>query len=295
MVLSPYGTCLLGSESGRRSWWMAPLVPPSYYVENIIYSLDGKTLASENENDILILSVATGKPIGHRLIPQLTKEPFPSLFSMGFSPDGKTLAAGSSDGNIFLWDITTQKPSAPPFTDSSPVESVAFSPDGRTLASGNDDGTIILWNLVTRKPIGQPLLGYITGVPSGQTSLVFSPDGRTLGSGNGNGTILLWDLTAGVRLGQPLNVNGGGTSNMVFSPDGRFLASATYHNTLVLWNLDPEFWVTFACQRAGRNLTRSEWAQYFPGENYRATCPQWPVELDISTISKTGAVQSSHR
>jgi WD40 repeat protein len=286
-------------STGKRVWNASMVDGPVgaifIHVENVAYSPDGKTLASENEYDILMLDVATGKPIGHRLIPQLTKEPFPSLFSMGFSPDGKTLAAGSSDGNIFLWDITTQKPSALLFTDSSPVESVAFNPDGRTFASGNDDGTIILWDLGTRKPIGQPLLGYITGVPSGLTSLAFSPDGRILASGNDDGTILLWDLTAGVRLSQPLNVNGGGTSSIVFSPDGRVLVSGTHHNTFVLWELAPEFWVKLACQRAGRNITRSEWMQYFPGENYRATCPQWPVEMDISPASNNGLLQSSHR
>lgn len=31
-----------------------------------------------------------------------------------------------------------------------------------------------------------------------------------------------------------------------------------------------------ACQRAGRNLTLTEWEQYFPGEQYHKTCDQWP-------------------
>ena len=32
-----------------------------------------------------------------------------------------------------------------------------------------------------------------------------------------------------------------------------------------------------ACDIAGRNLTRAEWAQYLPGEPYHATCKQWPA------------------
>jgi hypothetical protein len=32
-----------------------------------------------------------------------------------------------------------------------------------------------------------------------------------------------------------------------------------------------------ACEIAGRNFTQAEWQEYFPGEPYRTTCPQWPV------------------
>ena len=32
-----------------------------------------------------------------------------------------------------------------------------------------------------------------------------------------------------------------------------------------------------ACQRAGRNFTKEEWAQYFPNDPYRLTCEQWPA------------------
>jgi len=35
--------------------------------------------------------------------------------------------------------------------------------------------------------------------------------------------------------------------------------------------------VDVACSIVGRNLTQAEWQQYFPGEEYRITCPQWPA------------------
>ena len=43
-----------------------------------------------------------------------------------------------------------------------------------------------------------------------------------------------------------------------------------------IWDLDPRAWRTAACNEAGRNLTRSEWVQYFGGA-YHATCAQWPA------------------
>ncbi|MEP6896284.1 MAG: WD40 repeat domain-containing protein, partial [Chloroflexota bacterium] len=105
------------------------------------------------------------------------------VLSVAFSPidGGKTLASGSGDGTVILWDVATGKPIGQPLTGhASGVSSVAFSPDGKTLASGNADHTVILWDIATGKPIGQPLTGHTGWV----FSVAFSPDGKTLASGS---------------------------------------------------------------------------------------------------------------
>ena len=68
---------------------------------------------------------------------------------MAFSPDGKTLAGGSADGTVWLWNTATHRPADTPVIngDGTPVSSVAFSPDGKTLASGSYDNTVRLWNV----------------------------------------------------------------------------------------------------------------------------------------------------
>jgi WD40 repeat protein/energy-coupling factor transporter ATP-binding protein EcfA2 len=113
------------------------------------------------------------------------------VISMAFTPDGKTLASGSSDHTVRLWDVATRQPLGEPLVGHSErVISVAFSPDGKTLASGSVDQTVRLWDIATRQSLGEPLVGHFKGVES----VAFSPDGKTFASGSWNGTVKLWDI-----------------------------------------------------------------------------------------------------
>src|SRR4029079_4734515 len=71
---------------------------------------------------------------------------------------GKTLASGSADNTLKLWDVTTQKLLATLEGHSSSVNAVAFSPDGKTLASGSADNTTIQWDSKSQEIITRTVL-----------------------------------------------------------------------------------------------------------------------------------------
>ena len=108
----------------------------------VVYSPDGKTLASTDEGGILLWDLKTGK--------EPTRLQVLLLHSLALSPDGKSLATGDQDGTIKLWDVQTGRERAAIKGHRGTIWSVAFSPDGKTLASGSHDKTIKLWNVQPR-------------------------------------------------------------------------------------------------------------------------------------------------
>ncbi|MDP7060111.1 MAG: protein kinase [Candidatus Marinimicrobia bacterium] len=70
-----------------------------------------------------------------------------AVWSVTFSPDGKTLASGSYDKTIKLWRVRDGRLMKTITGHGGSVLSVAFSPDGKTLASGSYDKSIKLWGV----------------------------------------------------------------------------------------------------------------------------------------------------
>ncbi len=157
------------------------------------------------------------------------------VLSVAFSPDGKTLAAGCSDGRqgglVLLCDPSRSTETPLPAPEGG-VRAVAFSPDGKTLAAGAGRG-VVLWDVERRARLGERPLDFPGNSVS---SVAFSPDGQTLAAG-GWSRVVLWDVARRVLLGElpRLMDYEYPVSSLAFGPDGRTLVTVS-GGALALWD-----------------------------------------------------------
>ena len=111
-------------------------------------------------------------------------------------------------------------------------------------------------------------------------ALTFDPEGRWLATGGADRTARLWDLRNPTVLSIELGPHEGEVTNLAFDPRGRWLATRSAAGVVRLWDLRVQELLRLACDTAGRNLTREEWARHIGGVPYQATCPELPVAVE---------------
>ena len=162
-----------------------------------------------------------------------------AVTALAFAPDGKTVASGSPDTTIRLWDVAGRRALRTLEGHDAGVQGLAFAPDGKTLASASRDGTIRLWDVIVERP--PTLLGQ---QKEPVWCVAFAPDGKTIVSGGEDKVLRFWPIGGpkprppqgpeqqqGQEAPQPqqpapsLSV-GNDVLAIAFAPNGRTLAAA---------------------------------------------------------------------
>ncbi|MBF2086865.1 AAA-like domain-containing protein [Thermoleptolyngbya sp. C42_A2020_037] len=155
-----------------------------------------------------------------------------------FAPDGKTLALGSADTNLYLLDLqsrTTTQLSG----HTAAIMSVQYSPDGQFIASVGDDGTLRIW---TRQTSGsfQSYQSILAHPASRIWSVAFSPDGQQVATAAIDRTVKVWGLEPDGQLTpEPqltLEDHKGAVWGVAFSPDGNWLVSTGRDRKIRRWS-----------------------------------------------------------
>lgn len=195
----------------------------------ISVSPDQQRIAVMLAREIVIRALADG------VVLQRLPLESPANFLFPFAPDGRHLAARSSDGTTHIWEIAAarvifRQPGPP----GSPARSLAFSPDGQRVALGRPGGGFEIRLLSDPAQVELQLPGpEVTG-------LAWSPDGQSIALSDGpgwrsteEGSVSVLRTADGTSLWRASRPRG--FSNLAWSVNGT-VAAASWDAAVVLFD-----------------------------------------------------------
>ena len=248
-------TALALSDSGDQELLALALGDKTIHLVNIYDSMDAKDRVED---------------IAGRKVHTVLQDNSSLIFALGFSADGRTLASGTEDGIVKLWDVqlgTSKKVLKE--AHKGGVSAIRFDPTGTVLATGGRDRSVILWNMKNGSKRYQ-LFGHSNTVQT----LAFDLAGQLLASGGADNATALWEVSTGRAVARFVD-HSRPVSGLQFIRDGKLLLSGSWDDSVFVRNVDVYHWQEKVCAIANRSLTCKEWEEHVsPSRRYINLCSQ---------------------
>jgi WD40 repeat protein len=162
LTFSPDGKLLAsdGQDQSCRLWDVATGKELRQFpgaAHALDFSPDGKLLAwagydrtGQQVWGLRLYDPATGKEVRDLTTytgPDKFQQAQDAVMAVRFSPDGRTLAAGTQGNEVVLWEVATGRQRASLRGHQGWIGALAFAPDGNRLASGSSDTATLVWDL----------------------------------------------------------------------------------------------------------------------------------------------------
>jgi WD domain, G-beta repeat/Planctomycete cytochrome C len=192
-------------------------------VYDIAYSPDGKWMATASGDPgifgaarLWLADGGGGKPMRD------LAETQDVVFSVGFSPDSKKVAAAGADRTIRIFEVDSGKLLSQIEDHADWIFAIAYSPDGKRLASASRDKTAKVFDLEKKESLvtfpahGQPVY-----------TVSFTPDGKGVASGGEDNRIRIWNPDNDGKSIREIGGFGGTVFKLRYSPDGKTLLACS--------------------------------------------------------------------
>ncbi|GMM32389.1 snoRNA-binding rRNA-processing protein [Martiniozyma asiatica (nom. inval.)] len=163
-----------------------------------------------------------------------TSIPPPVVTRLAFSKFSNLIAAGYSNGDIKIWDISTESVLIKFQGHKNAISYLTFDSNGTNLVSGSNDTNIIIWDLVSEEGVVK-LQGHRNII----TGLLYLNENNYLLSTSKDGLIKIWDL----KINQCIETHmahSGESWQLAFEPNRSLIFTSGLDAECKVWKIDFE-------------------------------------------------------